>query len=114
MTQPALGLLSSAVVMAIALGFISLFDFGTFAGWVAFVMLGLIPMQVVAVVLWNANPGFVSGLRQPVKGIVLVLVTFVATAIISPLIYMTVGRASRHRAPYRRTTWSLSFPRHSG
>ena len=91
MTQPALGLLSSAVVMAIALGFISLFDFGTFAGWVAFVMLGLIPMQVVAVVLWNANPGFVSGLRQPVKGIVLLLVTLVATAIISPLIYMTVG-----------------------
>ena len=91
MTQPALGLLSSAVMMAIALGFISLFDFGTFAGWVAFVMLGLIPMQVVAVVLWNANPGFVSGLRQPVKGIVLVLVTLVATAIISPLIYMTVG-----------------------
>ena len=91
MTQPALGLLSSAVVMAIALGFISLFDFGTFAGWVAFVMLGLIPMQVVAVVLWNANPGFVSGLRQPVKGIVLLLVTLVATVIISPLIYMTVG-----------------------
>ena len=99
MTQPALGLLSSAVVMAIALGFISLFDFGTFAGWVAFVMLGLIPMQVVAVVLWNANPGFVSGLRQPVKGIVLVLVTLVATAIISPLIYMTVGEGSSPPGP---------------
>ena len=28
MTQPALGLLSSAIVMAIALGFVSLFDFG--------------------------------------------------------------------------------------
>jgi hypothetical protein len=90
-TQPARGLLSSAIVMAIALGFISLFDVGTFAGWVAFVMLGLIPMQVVAVVLWSANPGFVSGLRQPVKGIVLVLVTVVATALITPLIYMTVG-----------------------
>ena len=99
MTQPALGLLSSAVVMAIALGFISLFDFGTFAGWVAFVMLGLIPMQVVAVVLWNANPGFVSGLRQPVKGIVLLLVTLVATAIISPLIYMTVGEGSSPPGP---------------
>ena len=56
MTQPALGLLSSAIVMAIALGFISLFDFGTFAGWIAFTMLGLIPMQVVAVVLWAAIP----------------------------------------------------------
>ena len=34
-------------------------------------MLGLIPMQVVAVVLWGANPAFASGLRQPVKGVVL-------------------------------------------
>ena len=99
MTQPALGLLSSAIVMAIALGFVSLFDFGTFAGWVAFVMLGLIPMQVVAVVLWGANPAFASGLRQPVKGIVLVLVTLVATAVISPLVFMTVGEGMAPPGP---------------
>jgi hypothetical protein len=98
-TQPALGLLSSAIVMAIALGFVSLFDFGTFAGWVAFVMLGLIPMQVVAVVLWGANPAFASGLRQPVKGVVLVLVTLVATAIISPLVFMTVGESMAPPGP---------------
>ena len=55
MTQPALGLLSSAIVMAIALAFVSAFDFPTFAGWVSFVMLGLIPMQIVTVVLWGAN-----------------------------------------------------------
>jgi hypothetical protein len=98
-TQPALGLISSAIVMAIALGFISLFDFGTFAGWVAFVMLGLIPMQVVAVVLWGASPPFASGLRQPVKGMVLVLVTVVATAIISPLVFLTVGEGMAPPGP---------------
>jgi len=98
-TQPALGLLSSAIVMAIALGFISLFDFGTFAGWIAFVMLGLIPMQVVAVVLWGGNPAFASGLRQPVKGIVLVLVTAIATAIITPLVFLTVGEGAAPPGP---------------
>jgi hypothetical protein len=98
-TQPALGLLAAAIVMAIALAFISLFDFGTFAGWVAFVMLGLIPMQVVAVVLWGANPAFASGLRQPLKGIVLVLVTVVATAVISPLVFMTVGEGMSPPGP---------------
>jgi hypothetical protein len=87
------------MVMAIALAFISLFDFGTFAGWVAFVMLGLIPMQVVAVVLWGANPPFASPLRQPVKGIVLVLVTVVATAVLSPLIVMTVGEGMTPPGP---------------
>jgi hypothetical protein len=77
--------------MAIALVFVSLFDFPMFAGWVSFAMLGLIPMQVVAVVLWGANPGFASGLRQPLKGVALVLLTVVATAVISPIVFMTVG-----------------------
>ena len=99
MTQPALGLLSSVIVMAIALVFISVFDFGTFAGWVAFVMLGLIPMQVVTVVLWGASPAFASGLRQPAKGIVLVLLTVVATGVLSPLIFMTVGEGMAPPGP---------------
>ena len=99
MTQPALGLLSSAIVMAIALGFISLFDFPTFAGWIAFVMLGLIPMQVVAVVLWGGNPAFASRLRQPGKGIVLVLVTIVATLVITPLVHLLVGEGAAPPGP---------------
>ena len=99
MTQPALGLLSSAIVMAIGLAFISLFDFGTFAGWIAFVMLGLIPMQVVAVVLWGGNPAFASGLRQPAKGVVLVLVTVVATLVITPLVHLLVGEGAAPPGP---------------
>ncbi len=99
MTQPALGLLSSAIVMAIALAFVSAFDFPTFAGWVAFVMLGLIPMQVMIVVLWGASPSFASGLRQPVKGIVLILLTAVATAVISPVVFMTVGEGMAPPGP---------------
>jgi hypothetical protein len=55
-------------VIAIALAFISLFSVGTFLGWASLFMLGLIPMQVVAVVLWGGNPSFVSGMSQPMKG----------------------------------------------
>jgi hypothetical protein len=90
-TQPALGLVASALMMILALGFIRLFDVGTFLGWVAFFMLGLIPMQVVAVVLWGGNPGFVKGLRQPAKGIVLVLVTIVAAVIATAISHAVVG-----------------------
>jgi hypothetical protein len=89
--QPALGVLASAIVIAIALGFVSLFDFGTFVGWVSFFMLGLIPMQIVIVVLWGANPAFSSGLRQPVKGIVLTLLTVVASVVFSALVHFSVG-----------------------
>jgi hypothetical protein len=89
--QPALGLVASAVVIAISLAYISLFPFGTFAGWVSFFMLGLIPMQVVAVVLWGGNPDFVKSLGQPAKGIVLVLVTVVVAAVATAAAFVVVG-----------------------
>ena len=93
MKQPALGLVASAIVIVIALGYISLFAFGTFVGWVSFFMLGLIPMQVVAVVLWGGNPGFVKSLGQPAKGLVLVLVTVVVAAVTTPVAFAVVGES---------------------
>jgi hypothetical protein len=77
--------------MALALGFISAFDFATFAGWVSFVMLGLIPMQIVIAVTWGANPAFAAGLRQPSKGVVLIVMTMIAAAVVAPLILQTIG-----------------------
>ena len=91
MKQPALGLVASAVVMAIALAYISLFSVGTFLGWVSFFMLGLIPMQVVAVVLWGGNPKFASGMSQPLKGLVLLLVTVVVSAVATAVSHAVVG-----------------------
>jgi len=85
MRQPLLGVVASAVVIAIALGFIALFDFPSFVGSVSFFMLGLIPMQIVMVVLWGANPPFASSLRQPIKGIVLTLVAAVAAVVVMPI-----------------------------
>jgi hypothetical protein len=98
-SQPALGVLASAIIIAIALGFVSLFDFGTFAGWVSFVMLGLIPMQIVIVVLWEASPAFSSTLRQPVKGIVLALLTVVASVVLSSLVHLFVGEGASPPGP---------------
>src|SRR5688572_9308766 len=90
-SQPVLGLVASAIVMAISLAYISLFDFGTFVGSVSFFMLCLIPFQIIVVVLWGANPAFVARLRQPGKGLVLILVTIVAAAVIAPLALQAVG-----------------------
>ena len=91
MKQPALGLVASALVIVIALAFISLFPVGTFLGWVSFFMLGLIPMQVVAVVLWGGNPGFVSAMGQPMKGLVLVLLTVVVSGVATAVAHAVVG-----------------------
>jgi hypothetical protein len=89
--QPALGLVASAIVIAIALAFISLFSVGTFLGWASFFMLGLIPMQVVAVVLWGGNPSFVSGMSQPMKGLALVLLTAVVSLVATTAVFVAVG-----------------------
>jgi hypothetical protein len=89
--QPALGLVATALVIVIALAYISLFPVGTFLGWVSFFMLGLIPMQVVAVVLWGGNPSFVSAMGQPLKGLALVLVTIVASLVATAAAHAIVG-----------------------
>lgn len=77
--------------MAISLAFISLFDFPVFAGDVTFFTLCLIPMQVMAVVLWGGNPPFFATLGQPAKGLALLVLTIVVAAVISPLALQVVG-----------------------
>ena len=99
MRQPLLGVVSSAVVIAIALGFIALFDFASFTGSVSFFMLGLIPMQIVMVVLWGANPSFASTLRQPIKGIVLTLTAVVIAIVVMPVALSLVGEGVRPPGP---------------
>ena len=86
--QPVLGIAASAAAIALSLAYLSLFDFPTFAGWVAFVMLALIPAQVVLVVL---VPGALGALGQPARGAALVLITLVAALAVSPPAARLVG-----------------------
>jgi hypothetical protein len=98
-TQPVLGVVGSAVAMAVSIGIVALFDFATFVGPFAFFTLCVIPMQVVAAVIWGANPPFAAHLSQPAKGVVLTLVCLVAGAILSPLLLALVGEGVRPPGP---------------
>jgi hypothetical protein len=89
MVQPTLGLVASALVIALSLAYLSLFDFATFVGWVAFFMLCLIPAQIVTVVL-APNPPYAPR-RQPARGLVLLLVTAIAAAVITPIALYVAG-----------------------
>jgi hypothetical protein len=89
--QPVLGIVASVVAMALSLGFISLFDFPSFAGNVTFFTLCLIPMQVMAVVLWGANPPFLAKMGQPAKGLTLLLLTVLVAAAVSPIALNVAG-----------------------
>lgn len=90
--QPLLGIAASAIIILISLGFISLFDFPTFAGWVSYGLLAIIPMEIVVGITWGSKqPGFAASRPQPVRGILLVLVTVAAGLIVGPVYFATVG-----------------------
>ena len=70
--QPVLGVVATLFVIAVSLGFVSLFDSPTFGGWVTYLMICLIPMQIVTAVTWGTNqPRFAAKQRQPLKGLLL-------------------------------------------
>ena len=99
MKQPVLGIVATALIVAIALGFVSLFSFAFFTGWVSFFLLCTIPMQIVIVVIWGSNPGFVAKQTQPVKGLLLLLTTLVVGLIVAAVGHATIGGAVNPPTP---------------
>ncbi len=99
MKQPALGIVATALIIAVSFGFISLFDFSTLGSWVIFVMAAIIPMEIVIGVTWGANPGFVSSRPQPLKGILLVLVNIAIGVIVGGICHAVVGGGIRPPVP---------------
>ena len=99
MRQPLLGTVASAIAIIVSLGFIGLFDFPTFVGWVSFYMLAVVPAQIIVVVIWGTAPAFASELRQPAKGVVLLLVTAIAAAAITPAVWQLVGEGASPPGP---------------
>jgi len=90
--QPATGLVATLLVIAVSLGFISLFDFPTFSGWVTYALICLIPMEIVIAVTWGCNhPPFAAHRKQPLKGILLALILPIAGFIFGTIYYYTAG-----------------------
>jgi hypothetical protein len=91
MKQPLLGLVATAFVVAVSLAFLALFDFPLFVGWVAFVMLCIVPQQVVTAVI-ATHPPFAPH-TQPARGVVLLATNVVAALIIAAIVWVTVGES---------------------
>ena len=90
--QPLLGIAASVLVMAVALAFVSLFDFPTFAGWVGYLAICIIPMEITVGVVWGTNrPAFAAKQKQPLKGILLAAITLMAGVIVAPVYLAVVG-----------------------
>src|ERR1700752_663602 len=78
--------------MALSLGLISRFSFEMFSGWVSFGLMCLIPAQIAAAVLWKGkHPVWAANQAQPLKGLLLILVTVLVGAIVVPVYHRIVG-----------------------
>jgi len=98
--QPVLGVASTILVMVIALAFVSLFSFPTFAGWVAYFLLCVIPLQIVMAVTWgSARPLAAAKAPQPLRGLLLTLFALVIGAAIAALALVMVGANVKPPAP---------------
>ncbi|HEY7388729.1 MAG TPA: hypothetical protein VH640_09475 [Bryobacteraceae bacterium] len=92
MKQPVLGITASLLVMAVSLGFISLFAAPTFMGWVAYLTICFIPIEVVAGVIWGCKqPVFAAARPQPAKGLMLILLCLVVGGIVAAVHFATVA-----------------------
>lgn len=92
MKQPLLGIVATALVIFVSLAFIALFAFPTFGTWVAFLMICLIPTQIIVSITWGCkHPGFAATCSQPAKGILLTLMALVVGAVVAVVHFSTVG-----------------------
>jgi hypothetical protein len=91
------GILGIFLVLAISAGLTTVFtgvkDTNFYVNWVGtFFMCGT-PFQVMMAVVWGHKvPVFVNKLAQPLKGIVLTGMFVLAGAIITPILFFTVGQ----------------------
>src|SRR5262249_31279958 len=89
--QPWVGVVATALVIAVALGFISLFTLAFFTGWLSYFLLCVIPMQIIVAVMWGSNPAFAATQPQPIKGLLLTATTLVVGAIVAALSHAIIG-----------------------
>lgn len=93
MNQPVLGSVSLIGVVAISLGIISLFDEQTFNTWVTFLVICIVPMQLVMVMVWGGSyPEAIRNMRQPRKGMAMTLITVGVGLPVALFSYYGVGK----------------------
>jgi hypothetical protein len=97
--QPLTGVVATALMIALALFYISRFDLAGFTGWGAYAIMGLIPVQVMAGILWGGKVSLLPGTAQPWRGLGALAVVVVLGGIFSWLCWTIYGGNASPPAP---------------
>jgi hypothetical protein len=89
--QPLLGIIGLIVCVMLAIAIMVWFKTPTFMSWFTFIIICAIPSQVVIGIVWQSNyPAPAATLAQPLKGLYLLLLTFLAGAGIAGILLKVV------------------------
>src|ERR1051326_1249647 len=98
--QPVTGLVATTIIILISFGFIALFDFPAFSGWVTYALICVIPMEIVIGVTWACqHPNFAAKRGQPAKGLMLALLLPLAGIIVGITYFYTAGGGVKAPTP---------------
>ncbi len=98
--QPALGLVASALVIAISLGFVALFPAAKFLGSVSYCLICIIPMEIVIGITWGCKqPAFAAKRSQPAKGGLLMLLAMMVGVVVTGAYFFIAGGGVRPVTP---------------
>src|ERR1700691_1190266 len=98
--QPAAGIVASALIIAVSLGFVAIFPAARFLSSVTYCLICIIPMEIVIGVTWGCKqPEFAAKRAQPVKGVTLALLAAFVDVIVVGAYFLTVGGGVRPLSP---------------
>ena len=93
MKQPVLGIVALIIVIIVSMGMISLFEEATFSTWVSFLLMCLVPTQLIMSMIWQTNyPVFLKDMPQPSKGLLMTLITLAIGACVATFVFFIVGK----------------------
>jgi hypothetical protein len=92
MKQPLLGILGTVIVFFISFGIILWFKPDTFLTWAGYLPMTLIPFSIIVGLVWQNNyPAPAATLEQPLKGLYLLLLSFIVGSLVAAWSLKTVG-----------------------
>lgn len=90
--QPILGVISTMICIFIALIICAQFSIVTFNTWVTFIVTAMIPPLIILTLVWGSSyPKWINKLRQPLKGISLIMLMAVMGLIAAFVSYLFIG-----------------------
>lgn len=99
--QPILGVVSTIVVILLAVGVMLWFDAQTFGTWTAFIAMASVPVGIIISLLWQSNyPPPAGKLDQPLKGFFLLFFSMVIALIVAAWSLKIVGGGLKPPTPF--------------